>query len=115
MLKLSLRILFLVSILIFIFSLLEREILEMTLNFVTQLEKCNDKLQIATPTEKLMYLMIAFMGPDSQFLEKDMHELLLQHLKEFYAQSQHVLFQFDEVYQGTDSITNLFIFYALHV
>lgn len=72
----------------------------MTLNFVTQLEKSNDKLQIATPTEKLMYLMIAFMGPDSQFLDRDMHELLSQHLMEFYAQSQNVMFQFDEIYQG---------------
>lgn len=72
----------------------------MTLNFVTQLEKSNDKLQIATPTEKLMYLMIAFMGPDSQFLDREMHELFRQHILEFYAQSQSVKFQFDEIYQG---------------
>lgn len=82
----------------------------MTLNFVTQLEKSNDKLQIATPTEKLMYLMIAFMGPDSQFLDGEMQELLRQHLMEFYTQSQNVMFQFDEIYQGKKII---FIFINL--
>ncbi|XP_065360117.1 RNA polymerase II-associated protein 1 [Calliphora vicina] len=92
----------------------EREILEMTLNFVTQLEKSNDKLQIATPTEKLMYLMIAFMGPDSQFLDRDMHELLRQHLMEFYAQSQNVMFQFDEIYQGKCRFENLYALFVDH-
>ncbi|XP_023294123.2 RNA polymerase II-associated protein 1 [Lucilia cuprina] len=92
----------------------EREILEMTLNFVTQLEKSNDKLQIATPTEKLMYLMIAFMGPDSQFLDKDMHELLRQHLMEFYTQSQNIMFQFDEVYQGKCRFENLYALFVDH-
>ena len=85
----------------------------MTLNFVTQLERSNDKLQIATPTEKLMYLMIAFMGPDSQFLDKDMHALLRQHLMEFYAQSQNVIFQFDEIYQGTLINANIKIYFVI--
>ncbi|KAM7358732.1 RNA polymerase II-associated protein 1 [Cochliomyia hominivorax] len=92
----------------------EREILEMTLNFVTQLERSNDKLQIATPTEKLMYLMIAFMGPDSQFLDKEMHELLRKHLMEFYEQSKNVIFQFEEIYQGKCRFENLYALFVDH-
>lgn len=72
----------------------------MTLNFVTQLEECNEHIQIVSPTEKLMYLMIAFMGPDSQFLDKEVNLLLRQHLLKFYKDCEKVEFQFDAEYQG---------------
>lgn len=80
----------------------------MTLNFVTQLEECNEQIQIVSPTEKLMYLMIAFMGPESQFLDKQMNLLLRQHLKKFYQQSENVQFQFDAEFQGLFTHVDLY-------
>ncbi|XP_061386272.1 RNA polymerase II-associated protein 1 [Musca vetustissima] len=92
----------------------EREILQMTLNFVTQLEECNEHIQIVSPTEKLMYLMIAFMGPDSQFLDKEVNQLLRQHLMKFYKQCENVEFQFDTEYQGKCKFENLYVLFLDH-
>lgn len=65
----------------------------MTLTFVRQLER--EGLQIVSPLEKLMYLMIAFMGPDSQFLAPDLHELLRDCLMDFYRENATHEFDFD--------------------
>ncbi|XP_075159496.1 RNA polymerase II-associated protein 1 [Haematobia irritans] len=92
----------------------EREILQMTLNFVTQLEDCNENIQIVSPTEKLMYLMIAFMGPESQFLDKEMNQLLRQHLKKFYQQCENIEFQFDEEFHGKCKFENLYVLFVDH-
>ncbi|XP_013115843.2 RNA polymerase II-associated protein 1 isoform X1 [Stomoxys calcitrans] len=92
----------------------EREILQMTLNFVTQLEDCNEQLEIVSPTEKLMYLMIAFMGPESQFLDREMNQLLRQHLKKFYQQCENVEFLFDKEYQGKCKFENLYVLFVDH-
>ncbi|XP_017043224.1 RNA polymerase II-associated protein 1 [Drosophila ficusphila] len=71
----------------------ENQVVRMTLTFVRQLEQ--EGLQIVSPLEKLMYLMIAFMGPDSQFLTPDLHELLRDILMDFYAQNADHDFDFD--------------------
>lgn len=88
----------------------------MTLNFVTLLEESNDKLQIVSPTEKLMYLMIAFMGPESQFLDKEINNLLRKHLLHFYNQCKNVTFQFDAEYQGKliNFLYNICLYNPLH-
>ncbi|XP_011296625.2 RNA polymerase II-associated protein 1 [Musca domestica] len=92
----------------------EREILQMTLNFVTQLEECNEHIQIVSPTEKIMYLMIAFMGPDSQFLDKEVNQLLRQHLLKFYKDCEKVEFQFDAEYHGKCKFENLYVLFLDH-
>ncbi|KAH8251002.1 hypothetical protein KR026_004092 [Drosophila bipectinata] len=71
----------------------ENQVVRMTLTFVRQLER--QGLQIVSPLEKLMYLMIAFMGPDSQFLDPDLHELLADYLKDFNQQYANHHFDFD--------------------
>ncbi|KAH8274952.1 hypothetical protein KR018_002554 [Drosophila ironensis] len=71
----------------------ENQVVRMTLTFVRQLEK--QGLQIVSPLEKLMYLMIAFMGPDSQFLAEDLHALLKEHLQDFNRQQADHSFDFD--------------------
>ncbi|XP_017128354.1 RNA polymerase II-associated protein 1 isoform X1 [Drosophila elegans] len=71
----------------------ENQMVRMTLTFVRQLEQ--EGLQIVSPLEKLMYLMIAFMGPDSQFLAPDLHELLRDCLMDFYKQNASHDFDFD--------------------
>nr|XP_016934886.1 RNA polymerase II-associated protein 1 [Drosophila suzukii] len=71
----------------------ENQVVRMTLTFVRQLER--EGLQIVSPLEKLMYLMIAFMGPDSQFLVPDLHELLRDCLMDFYRQNASHDFDFD--------------------
>nr|XP_017006456.2 LOW QUALITY PROTEIN: RNA polymerase II-associated protein 1 [Drosophila takahashii] len=71
----------------------ENQVVRMTLTFVRQLER--EGLQIVSPLEKLMYLMIAFMGPDSQFLAPDLHELLHDCLMDFYKQNGTHDFDFD--------------------
>ncbi|KAL9929060.1 RNA polymerase II-associated protein 1 [Glossina fuscipes fuscipes] len=92
----------------------ERQVLQMTLSFVTQLEECNRELHIVAPTEKLMYLMIAFMGPDSNFLDRDIHEMLHQHLLKFYAESKYIKFDFDAVYPGKCKFENLYALFIDH-
>nr|ACV53878.1 GH25610p [Drosophila melanogaster] len=71
----------------------ENQVVLMTLTFVRQLER--EGLQIVSPLEKLMYLMIAFMGPDSQFLAPDLHELLRDCLMDFYRENAAHEFDFD--------------------
>ncbi|KAH8386079.1 hypothetical protein KR200_000896 [Drosophila serrata] len=71
----------------------ENQVVRMTLSFVRELER--EGLQVVSPLEKLMYLMIAFMGPDSQFLEQDLHELLRDYLMDFYEQNAAHDFEFD--------------------
>ncbi|XP_034656866.1 RNA polymerase II-associated protein 1 [Drosophila subobscura] len=71
----------------------EHQVVRMTLMFVRQLEQ--EGLQIVAPLEKLMYLMIAFMGPDSQFLDPDLHQLLHDYLGDFYTQHAATQFDFD--------------------
>ncbi|KAH8296600.1 hypothetical protein KR054_008495 [Drosophila jambulina] len=71
----------------------ENQVVRMTLSFVRELER--EGLQVVSPLEKLMYLMIAFMGPDSQFLEPDLHELLRDYLMDFNEQNAAHDFDFD--------------------
>ncbi|KAH8246287.1 hypothetical protein KR038_011156 [Drosophila bunnanda] len=71
----------------------ENQVVRMTLSFVRELER--EGLQVVSPLEKLMYLMIAFMGPDSQFLEPDLHALLCDYLMNFYEQNAAHDFDFD--------------------
>ncbi|EDW40323.1 GL24961 [Drosophila persimilis] len=90
----------------------EQQVVRMTLMFVRQLEK--EGLQIVSPLEKLMYLMIAFMGPDSQFLEPDLHQLLHGYLKDFYAQNVTLHFDFDAEFVDKARFEPLYYLFVEH-
>lgn len=79
----------------------ERDAIQMTLTFTSLLEK-NANFDITSPTEKLMYLMICFMGPDSQFLEPEIKKLLLEHISIFYQKCRELrtMFEFDFIFEG---------------
>ncbi|XP_046867781.1 RNA polymerase II-associated protein 1 [Drosophila willistoni] len=90
----------------------EHHVVRMTLTFVQQLEQ--QGLQIVSPLEKLMYLMIAFMGPDSQFLEPSLHELLQSHLKDFYSQNAQRHFDFDIEFADKANFEPLYYLFVNH-
>ncbi|KAM8708843.1 hypothetical protein ACLKA7_015761 [Drosophila subpalustris] len=90
----------------------ENQVVRMTLTFVEQLEQ--QGLQIVTPLEKLMYLMIAFMGPDSQFLELELHMLLIGQLKNFYAQNEAHHFDFEATYEDKANFEPLYYLFVNH-
>ncbi|KAH8307195.1 hypothetical protein KR044_007267 [Drosophila immigrans] len=90
----------------------ENQVVRMTLTFVEQLEQ--QGLQIVSPLEKLMYLMIAFMGPDSQFLDPDLHNLLHGQLVQFYAQNATHNFNFEATYEDKGSFEPLYYLFVNH-
>ncbi|XP_055910771.1 RNA polymerase II-associated protein 1 [Eupeodes corollae] len=90
----------------------EGEVVRMTLTFTSILE--NESFQITTPTEKLMYLMITFMGPDSQFLEPTIKSLLRDHLMHFFQSLKDISFEFDKVYEGKCKFQNLYALFVDH-
>ena len=90
----------------------ENQVVRMTFTFVEQLEQHG--LQIVTPLEKLMYLMIAFMGPDSQFLNPELHELLSAQLCHFYAQNATHQFDFEATYEDKANFEPLYYLFVNH-
>ncbi|XP_030371967.1 RNA polymerase II-associated protein 1 [Scaptodrosophila lebanonensis] len=90
----------------------EHQVVRMTLTFVQQLE--SQGLQIVTPLEKLMYLMISFMGPDSQFLDPELHQLLHAHLKDFYAKNAQHIFDFDATFPDKGNFEPLYYLFVTH-
>lgn len=88
------------------------EVIKITLNFVELLEKSN--IYITSLTEKLMYLMIAFMGPHSEFLEPDMKVLLKKHVQEFFKQCEGKTLNFDGEFEGKSKFENLYILFLDH-
>ncbi|KAH8397424.1 hypothetical protein KR222_003676 [Zaprionus bogoriensis] len=90
----------------------ENQVVRMTLTFVQQLEQ--QGLQIVSPLEKLMYLMIAFMGPDSQFLEPELHKLLHTQLLAFYAQNATHHFDFEATFEDKANFEPLYYLFVNH-
>lgn len=84
----------------------------MTLTFVQQLEQ--QGLQIVSPLEKLMYLMISFMGPDSQFLEPELHKLLHSQLVDFYSQNATYNFDFEATFEDKANFEPLYYLFVNH-
>ncbi|EDW18015.1 RNA polymerase II-associated protein 1 [Drosophila mojavensis] len=90
----------------------ENQVVRMTFSFVQQLEQ--QGLQIVSPLEKLMYLMIAFMGPDSQFLEPELHKLLHAQLLDFYTQNKTHHFDFDATFEDKANFEPLYYLFVNH-
>ncbi|XP_036338126.1 RNA polymerase II-associated protein 1 [Rhagoletis pomonella] len=92
----------------------EREILEMTLTLVTELEDSSSNLQIVTPTEQLMYAMIAFMGPECEFLTDEIRPLLRKHLLRLYKKHKDYSFDFDKAAIGKCKFESLYSLFVDH-
>ncbi|XP_053953589.1 RNA polymerase II-associated protein 1 isoform X1 [Anastrepha ludens] len=92
----------------------EREVLEMTLTLVTQLEESSSNLEIVTPTEELMYAMTAFMGPESEFLTDRMRPLLRKHLLRLYEKHRNQKFDFEKASIGKCKFESLYSLFADH-
>ncbi|EDV96103.1 GH16071 [Drosophila grimshawi] len=90
----------------------ENQVVRMTFTFVQQLEQ--QGLQIVSPIEKLMYLMIAFMGPDSQFLEPELHKLLHAQLLDFYTQNLTYNFDFEATFEDKANFEPLYYLFVNH-
>lgn len=96
----------------FITSLAERDIIETTIKF-TALQKRNS-LNFVTPTEELMFLMIAFMGPETTFLEPDICALLTDAVQQFFKENASTTFRFDEKFDGKSKFENLYVLFLDH-
>lgn len=96
----------------FIASLKEKDIIEMTFKF-TRLQKRNS-LNFITATEELMFLMIAFMGPETTFLEPDVCELLADSIRDFFSAHKDTTFTFDEKFEGKSKFENLYVLFLDH-
>ncbi|XP_018801477.1 PREDICTED: RNA polymerase II-associated protein 1 [Bactrocera latifrons] len=92
----------------------ERDILEMTLTLVTELEDSSSNLKIVTPTEELMYAMTAFMGPESEFLNEEIRPLLRKHLLRFYDKYQNYTFDLDKAVIGKCKFESLYSLFVDH-
>ncbi|XP_049285596.1 RNA polymerase II-associated protein 1 isoform X1 [Anopheles funestus] len=67
--------------------LTESAIISTGLRFAELIEAAG--ITIASPTERLMYLMAAFLGPDSKFLEPDLSVLIERRLAALRTLSRH--------------------------
>lgn len=92
----------------------ERDILEMTLTLVTELEDSSSDLKIVTPTEELMYAMTSFMGPESEFLNEEIRPLLRKHLLRFYDKYQNNTFDFEKTVIGKCKFESLYSLFVDH-
>ncbi|XP_055384358.1 RNA polymerase II-associated protein 1 [Condylostylus longicornis] len=90
----------------------ESEIVRITLTFTNVLEK--NGVKIISPTEKLMYLMIAFMGKDSIFLEPDMKSQLKDYINDFFKMNLHTNFNFGGTFEGKSKFENLYVLFLDH-
>ncbi|XP_017840254.2 RNA polymerase II-associated protein 1 [Drosophila busckii] len=90
----------------------ENQVVRMTFTFVQQLEL--QGLQIVTPLEKLMYLMISFMGPDSQFLEPDLHDLLRSQILDFNSLNATYTFDFNATVGDKGNFEPLYYLFVNH-
>ncbi|XP_030572712.1 RNA polymerase II-associated protein 1 isoform X1 [Drosophila novamexicana] len=90
----------------------ENQVVRMTFSFVEQLEQ--QGLQIVSPLEKLMYLMIAFMGPDSQFLEPELHKLLHKQLIDFNSRNKNHFFDFEATFEDKANFEPLYYLFVNH-
>ncbi|XP_041761157.1 RNA polymerase II-associated protein 1 [Anopheles merus] len=80
-------------------QLTETAIIGSALRFSELLERAGG-IAIASPTERLMYLMAAFLGPDSKFLEPDLSALIERRLAELRTiagkeAAQRTVFEFE--------------------
>lgn len=91
---------------------LHSDVIMITFNFIELLEKNN--LQITSLTEKFMYLMMAFMGPNSEFLEPQMKVLLKRQVERFYDQCLDEKLNFEGKFEGKSKFENLYVLFLDH-
>lgn len=70
---------------------------------LTSLQQANG-IQCLTPTEELLFLMMAFLGKDACFLDDDIKTLLSVRVQSFFDQNITVTFQLDQQFEGNINI-----------
>lgn len=70
---------------------------------LTSLQQANG-IQCVTPTEELLFLMMAFLGKQACFLDDDIKTLLSIRVQGFFALNCTVTFQLDEQFEGIISL-----------
>lgn len=85
-------------------ALPEKQIIETVMAFTGHLERCS--VTLVSPTEMLMYLMTAYLGPDSKFLEPDIKELLKE--KATFLKSTEAVFNLNSKLESRKSFESLY-------
>lgn len=66
---------------------------------LTSLQQANG-IQCVTPTEELLFLMMAFLGKEACFLDDDIKQLLCVRVQAFFDQNSTVTFQLNQQFEG---------------
>lgn len=66
---------------------------------LTSLQQANG-IQCVTPTEELLFLMMAFLGKEVCFLDDDMKELLSVRVQSFFGHNKTNTFELDQQFEG---------------
>ncbi|XP_063709382.1 RNA polymerase II-associated protein 1 [Culicoides brevitarsis] len=85
-------------------ALPEKEIIETVMNFTSTLERSD--ILLVNHTEMLMYLMTAYLGPDSKFLEPEIKTLLIE--KSEYLKKFNPKFNLDLKLESRKSFESLY-------
>lgn len=76
---------------------LERDLLVCIFRFVENINENCPTLVLCSPTEKLMYYMMAFLTKDNIFLDPDINEFLRVQITKFLKQYENTHFDFNVV------------------
>lgn len=66
---------------------------------LTSLQQANG-IQCVSPTEELLFLMMAFLGKEASFLDDDIKQILSVRVQAFFDQNCTVTFQLDQQFEG---------------
>lgn len=89
-----------------------RDLIRITFNFIELLEI--KQIYVTSFTEKLIYLMIAFMGQDDEFLKPDINALLKKHVKKFFEQARSKKLELEKEFDGKCKFENLYVLFLDH-
>ncbi|XP_037939510.1 uncharacterized protein LOC119672520 [Teleopsis dalmanni] len=85
-----------------------------TLSFIDNLEKFYPNIHIVSPTEKLLYLMITFLGPQCEFNDHEVKEVQRMHILRLYEQCKDYNFQFETKFKDKCKFENLYLIFVDH-
>lgn len=86
-----------INVISFIFCLvlwLERDLLLCVFKFVENINENCPTLVLCSPTEQLMYYMMAFLTKDNIFLDADINDFLRVQIAKFFKQHENIHFDF---------------------
>lgn len=83
---------------IFLYVFLDRVLITACVS-LTSVQQANG-IQCVTPTEELLFLMMAFLGKEVCFLDDDIKQLLSVRVQTFFDQNKNLTFQLDQQFEG---------------